>query len=746
MSTIEQCMAAAGYSDHQKSNGGASSTSADQQQELQAGDGQGTKQTNGTGQAAELRVLESTPTPEPPKYVSVRNFTMTADGLKVTIIKGSKNSPTIETLDVSNAFEVIGLARNPRGEGWGKCLRWKDRDTRPHTYSVSDALLQSDTAIVAGELAGRGLTVFDKNRLVEYLKQVAVETRVTTVPRTGWYDDYNYDCFVLPDRTIGGAVNEAVILDGGLHENSPFAQRGPLKQWQDSVATLVAGHALPTFMVSASFAGPLLGPSGLESGGIHVYGQSTTGKTTGMSASASVWGRGIKQSGFVQTWRATANALEATAALHTDTVLPLDEIGEAEPRDVASAAYSLSGGKGKGRSRRDGGLRQPASWRVFILSNGEIRLGDKLNEGGKRQRAGQEVRLLEIPADARRGYGVFDGPGETRNVGELADKLLDAAGKYYGTAGPEFVRRLIKAGTLKCAAEVERQIGQFVSNVPEGADAQVSRAARRFGLVGAAGELAISLGVVPWDKGSSIEAAKRCFESWIATRGGVGSAEVRTAIEQVRTFITAHGDSRFELLDGDVGRVVTNRVGWRRGEGEGQEWLVPPETWRSEICAGLDPVFVARTLSERGMLKRDAEGKNSCAERIHGRKKARFYVITAKLFDGVPGVSGVTDTTEEQENADNSRANDRHTDSEQPEHPGRQGVPPETPVFQEKPNDFTGGNTATPGTRKNDNAGEERPKCAKCKGTPDGKEVAYTIKGASVYLHPQCKRFWEIQQ
>jgi hypothetical protein len=38
------------------------------------------------------------------------------------------------------------------------------------------------------------------------------------------------------------------------------------------------------------------------------------------------------------------------------------------------------------------------------------------------------------------------------------------------------------------------------------------------------------------------------------------------------------------------------------------------------------------------------------------------------------------------------------------------------------------------------------PKCAQCQGTPDGKEVAYDFKGATIYLHPQCKRFWEIQQ
>ena len=74
-----------------------------------------------------------------------------------------------------------------------------------------------------------------------------------------------------------------------------------------------------------AFAGPLLGLIGREGGGFNFYGQSSRGKTTLAEASASVWGKGGRP-GFVRSWRSTANALEATAALHTDTLLVLDEL------------------------------------------------------------------------------------------------------------------------------------------------------------------------------------------------------------------------------------------------------------------------------------------------------------------------------------------------------------------------------------------------------------------------------------
>ena len=69
-----------------------------------------------------------------------------------------------------------------------------------------------------------------------------------------------------------------------------------------------------------------------------------------------MWGRGATDPGFVRSWRGTANAQESGAALVSDTLLCLDEIGVAEARDAAAAVYQLATGIGKGRSHRDGTL------------------------------------------------------------------------------------------------------------------------------------------------------------------------------------------------------------------------------------------------------------------------------------------------------------------------------------------------------------------------------------------------------
>ena len=77
------------------------------------------------------------------------------------------------------------------------------------------------------------------------------------------------------------------------------------------------------------------------------------------------------------------------------------------PAFYGTAAYMLVNGVGKARARRDGLARPAAAWRLLFLTSGEVRLGDHMREVGKRTRAGQEIRLADLPADAGAGHGLF---------------------------------------------------------------------------------------------------------------------------------------------------------------------------------------------------------------------------------------------------------------------------------------------------------------------------------------------------
>ncbi len=575
-----------------------------------------------------------------PGYISFAPFEMDAEhGLTKQVMAGRGKNSVIETVWISASFEILGQCRDPQGRAWGKQIRFRDADGRVHMRHVSEAALHGDPAALCAELAHEGLRInrSKQRELAEYMSGLSIDERVTIVRRTGWHEIGGHLVFVLPSDIISVGARERVALDTTAH--GPYEARGSLEDWKEGVGALTAGHTLPVFMVSAALAGPLAHLVGAEGGGVHVFGGSSIGKSAMLAAGASVWGRGDEH-GYLRSWRATANGLEGAAASATDTCLVLDELGVGEARAVAAMVYSLANGSGKQRARRDGSPQEPRGWRVFVLSSGEHPVETKIAEDyGRKARAGQAVRLLDVPADRGVGFGAFDNGGESADAGKLADAIKDAARSAYGTAGPELVRRLVASGIEQIVALARERLGEFIAKfVVRGSSEQIARAAKKFALIGIAGELATGLGVTPWAKGEALKAARWAFNRWLETRGGVGSHEERQAIEQVRLLIVQHGGSRFERVDvppPNLGGapIIRDRLGWVKGEGDQREWWVPPEIWKAEVCNGLDPTFVARTLASKGMLRRQGDGRNlTCVVAIPGGQKTRCYVLTADIL------------------------------------------------------------------------------------------------------------------
>jgi putative DNA primase/helicase len=176
----------------------------------------------------------------------------------------------------------------------------------------------------------------------------------------------------------------------------------------------------------------------------------------------------------------------------------------------------------------------------------------------------------------------------------------------------------------------------------------VGRAAKRFALVAAAGELAIEFGVLPWPKGDAKDAALDLFKFWIADRGGTGPSEKASDIARVRRFIESDGEARCEdawapktdIYGKGIRRPpVINRAGFRRGgveDGKYRRWYILPEQFK-RICAPRSPTDVARHLDEIGALERsdNPNDRNLTRHvRIPGVGKLRLYVIAPAILEG----------------------------------------------------------------------------------------------------------------
>lgn len=554
-------------------------------------------------------------------------------------------------------LEIEAATRDVGSESWGVLLAVHDPDGVVHHWSMPREMLAGDGVDYRKRLAHLGFRLKSgggyRQWLGDYISMWTVRDRARCVDRIGWHGPM----FVLPDSTIGDMAGSGAAIAGAelvvLQATATppvFQVAGTLKDWQRRVAAVCRGNSRLMFAVSVALAGPLLHLIGEENGGFHLWGSSSIGKTVALRVATSIYGMDLG------SWRTTDNGLEGLARNHNDLLLTLDEIGQCPAQVVSEIAYLLGNGTGKSRMRRDTSARPSTTWRLLFLSTGEVALAAKLGEDGrgKRPMAGQTVRVVEVPADAGAGLGLFERLHGEPDAAALAVAITSATKECCGTAGREFLE-LLTANLDRAANRVKLLRSAFIeAHRPEGADGQVLRVLGRFALVAAAGELAVDMEVLPWAPGEAEVAALVCFQAWLEARGGIEPAEVRDAVDQVRLFIELHGMSRFEPAwqnqteaeqrefqaehgtDGPAHRPdvrIINRVGFRRLDDDGAwTYYVTPEAWKKEVCKGMDPKLVAKVLLAKGYLEPGHGGKASRTVSIPGMGKPRVYVVLPSLM------------------------------------------------------------------------------------------------------------------
>ncbi|SNY01148.1 Uncharcterized protein, DUF927 family [Pseudomonas sp. LAMO17WK12:I6] len=553
-----------------------------------------------------------------------------------------------ESRPVCSSLEILARTRDDKGHNWGLLVEFDDPDGAKKRWNIPARNMTGDFGKdVLGPLVDMGLRLPGtrsgrnaRNDLQSYLQGFDSNERARLVTRLGWHGP----AYLLPDQQIGNSHEHLFFCDSGA-QLPPISEAGTLEQWQQQIGALCVGNHRLAFVVSVAFAGPLLHLLGHESGGFHLYGDSSGGKTTHLQVAASVYG-GPR---LVRSWRSTDNALESIAAAHSDGVLVLDEIGMCDPRIIGETVYMLGNGTGKARANDRGQAgRQVQEWRLLFLSTGEKTLAQHMADANKELKAGMEIRMLAVPADASKGLGMFDVLNGFEDAAALSDALKARVGKYYGTPLTAFLSALCKPGEmLGWTAMLRRTVERFIAKaLPASASGQAHRAAARFGLAAAAGELATALGVTGWPEGTATTAAQVCLNAWLEERGGAGNMEGDAIVSRLQQVIERFGESRFTRWDGLAAKTddhaprTTDRLGFRRtvehGMGDGVYTLVTyyflPTAWRAEVFKGMSLTLVNRELIERGILEASAEGRAAQSVRLPGLAKTRAYVVHANAL------------------------------------------------------------------------------------------------------------------
>ncbi|MBV0932031.1 DUF927 domain-containing protein [Marinobacterium weihaiense] len=465
---------------------------------------------------------------------------------------------------------------------WGVQLWWLDKKGREHERIIPKRLFHAAPAELAQVLADEGLPIAPgaERKLLVYLNLFNAKQWLIAADRTGWLNG----AFVMPLETLREPEGERIVYQPAQLSNHTRVMRrkGSLEQWQDGIKDV---SPLIQFLVCASLSAPVRYLCDVESGGFHIWGETSHGKSTALQVAASCWGNGADPQKFgggecyINRWNATDNALEAKCEMHNDLPMIVDEIGENDSKAFGSTIYKIFSGTGRDRSQVCGGLRDSKSWRVSVLSAGEIAVADFIQQGGGKVKGGQLVRLIDID--------VAKAPPITRDA-EESNTLKQHCADHYGMAGPELLER------VSDLTEGWKELDYLLLGP---ADTPLAhRARQRFALVWHTGLIAIKAGVLPWQEADILDAVRIAYGIWLEQISTV--SDEHRGIVNVMNFILAN-ESRFET--GNEQHPVRDRVGWIR---DGRYCF--SLAGFKEACAGVNEGQTKQALNDANLLHRTA--------------------------------------------------------------------------------------------------------------------------------------------
>ncbi|WP_260524132.1 DUF927 domain-containing protein [Serratia sp. PL7] len=495
---------------------------------------------------------------------------------------------------------------------------------------IHEAMPRNEIGMPAGwsRLRGRGVAITTSahllNKLAEYLQRQGERTVWEVTSTAGWH----CGAYVMPDGEVIGNPERPVAFCGGSAAIRGYVVRGTAEEWRDNVASLMRGNHSMMLGALVGLAAPLNSLAGGSCFGIHLFAQSSAGKTTTVEAATSLYG---DPEMLKLSWDATRHGLTVEAAARNDGFIPIDEIGQGgKVNDIALSAYSLFNGVGRIQGRKEGGNRAVMRWKIAALSTGEEDFETFLLKGGITPKAGQLVRLLSVPfIDTIDFNGYDDGNEHARAMKRLSSG-------YCGAAGRKWIRWLAenKDTAINTVAEKE---STWLTHLPEGASSQVQRVASRFAMLDAAG--ALSGIVTGWTAEECQSATQQAFDDWLQDFG-LENREKYQVVSRARDFIQRHALSRFQPysfgksngdMDGHYAARINNLAGYlvsgRRDDGQ-PEYHIIPTVFDEEILCGISRNFGCKALEDAGMLVCTESGRwMSKTVKVNGTQQ-RFIVLT----------------------------------------------------------------------------------------------------------------------
>lgn len=583
------------------------------------------------------------------------DFELTGDGLYYL---STDKHGQVHREYVSAPIIMGSTFRTIDGSDYAVLAKFLTRDGEVKELLLDDSDLVTDIKKSMAILTSNGFVIrpLSQKAAISCIAYYAIQYRPRTfglIARQNGFLDDKCDAFVLEDQVVS-IESRLVRPASGGHETKRFQERGSLGEWKKQIGILVKGNAWLIYSLGLAVSSPLAVILKTRSPGVHVHGRSRKGKSSLGLFIASVWGDPNNKQ-LITSWNATTNGLEIHAGTANHTVICLDEIHEASPKEVDAAAYMIQNGKSRLRMKPDGSPYPKVNWNSALYSTGEVSVADRLAAGRREQKLGQEARIPSIPIECRQKLVVFEdlhGQGSSK---AFVEAFSQACKNVFGVVGPAYVEALVSQKS-RVETEAMETMKEFIELVrPSFRHEFAAPVADSFALVAAAavivdGYLGFNLG-----KDEIFKGVEKVFTRWMDEFDFENIDPVRKVLRIVADELQSRRSEFLRVADADTMYRKDGKIpGYKEFDKDlgCNVYYIYPKVFSKAFCKAnkLNPNSAWKLLHEHDLLltsiSRDGQVEGTVRRKIESNGNERYYAIKDSIFVQRPHKTTETFQTE----------------------------------------------------------------------------------------------------
>lgn len=525
-------------------------------------------------------------------------------------------------MPICSLFRVNAMASAEDHSNTSYIIDVETHDGRVTEVIVPNALLTRNAPAALEIMADKGFKSFGDVKSIKHLiMNWPTDDAHVIATHHGWH---NRDYFALATGEVLTAPNyERTVI---FSKSATAETSGTFEGWKAGIGHLASGNPYLIFVCSAAFAGAIMPfVSNVQSFGVHLFLGTSTGKSKLLQAAESVWPR--SKSKKLKTWRSTGNALEGQMVEANNTILCMDELPKSQKNlSLSNVIYMLGNEAGKGRATKDGAAISRANWKTIMLSTGEDSMLPSLEANGETVRGGIEVRMLDIPIEAR--FGAFDSLHELSDGRTFADTIGTEANTNFGHAGPAFVSKLLQSpGNIEdISAQVSELETVLIKELgpQKNVASEIPRIIRQFAVITYAGKLATKAGVTGWKEEDILPSVQHVVRQWFEARDGTMSSDLRTVVKNIQKYV-------HDLKSDELCPLIRAKEAERPKVFEDESFFYFLKVPFTNAIDGVAKATACKQLKEQGLLIPPKEEGDMT--RISDKGRSRAYKISKSIMD-----------------------------------------------------------------------------------------------------------------